>query len=221
VEERERAWAAAGRAAAEMVEDGMRVGLGTGRAAGAAIRAIGARRAAEGLRITGVATSRASAALARQLGIPLGRLRGPLDLAFDGADCVDPDGLMVKGGGGAMVRERLVGSSARRFMILVDGPKLVRSLDEWGRLPLAAVPFGAARVVQLLEDLAPAVRPTRSDDGMVLMDLHPPAGSDWTAVAARARALPGVLDHGLFSSRPADVLVGHPDGSVRHPAAAP
>ena len=97
---RQRAWAAAGEAAAARIEDGMRVGLGTGRAAAAGIRALGLR-VAGGLRCTGVPTSRASAALARELGIPLGRMNAPLDLAFDGADAVAPDGLVVKGAGGA------------------------------------------------------------------------------------------------------------------------
>ena len=151
---RERAWAAAGEAAAAEVRDGMRVGLGTGRAAAAGIRALG-RRVAEGLRCVGVPTSRASAALARELGIPVSRLREPLDLAFDGADAVDPAGLVVKGAGGALVRERLVADSAARFLILVDAPKMVGSLDEWGTLPVAVVPFGAGRVAHELADLAP------------------------------------------------------------------
>jgi ribose 5-phosphate isomerase A len=211
--ERERAWAAAGEVAAAMVEPGMRVGLGTGRAAAAGIRALGARVRA-GLRCSAVATSRASAALARAEGIRVGRLTRPLDLAFDGADAVSPTGLIVKGAGGALVRERIVGASARRFLILVDEPKLVERLDEWGRLPLAVVPFGAARILGQLGDLEPSARPGRSDDGLVLIDLHPPAGADWRAVAERARALPGVVDHGLFQVSPSEVVVGRPDGTA-------
>jgi ribose 5-phosphate isomerase A len=215
-DERERAWTAVGRAAAALVEPGMRVGLGTGRAAAAGIRALGAM-VADGLRCSGVATSPASAALARELGIPLHRLRTPLDLAFDGADAVDPEGLLVKGGGGAHVRERIVAHSARRFLVLVDPPKLVGGLDDWGVLPLAVVPFAAARVAADLADLAPQVRPRRSDDAMVLMDLHPPSGSDWRGVAERTGALPGVVDHGLFEVPLPDILVGHPDGHVTGP----
>ena len=210
-DERQRAWAAAGEAAAGHVEDGMRVGLGTGRAAAAGIRALG-RRVAGGLRCTGVPTSRASAALARDLGIPLGRVSGPLDLAFDGADAVDPTGLVVKGAGGAMVRERIVAEAAARFLVLVDGPKMVGSLDEWGVLPVAVVPFGAAAVIGRLADLSPRRRPARSDDGMVLVDVDVPPGGDWTAVAARVGALAGVVDHGFFHVDPADVIVGRPDG---------
>jgi ribose 5-phosphate isomerase A len=212
-EARARAWAAAGEAAAALVGDGMRVGLGTGRAAAAGIRALGAR-VAGGLRCTGVPTSRASAALARRLGIPLARPGAPLDLAFDGADAVDPEGLVVKGAGGALVRERIVADGARRFLILVDAPKLVPSLDAWGRLPLAVVPFAAARVVRELADLEPRRRPGRSDDGLALVDLRVPAGADWTAVAERARALAGVVDHGLFRVSLADVIVGRPDGGA-------
>jgi ribose 5-phosphate isomerase A len=210
--ERERAWRAAGQAAAAQVEDGMRVGLGTGRAAAAGIRALGERVAA-GLRCTGVPTSRASAALARELGIPIQRLRHPLDLAFDGADAVDPRGLVVKGGGGALVRERLVADSAARFLVLVDPPKLVGSLDEWGVLPLAVVPFGAARAAHELADMGASRRPGRSDDGLAILDLQVPAGSDWERVAARASAAPGVVDHGLFRVDLSQVLVGRPDGT--------
>lgn len=210
-DERQRAWAAAGRAAAGHVEDGMRVGLGTGRAAAAGIRALGVR-VAEGLRCTGYTTSRASTALARELGIPLGRLDAPLDLAFDGADAVDPGGLVVKGAGGALVRERIVAHSATRFLILVDAPKVVTSLDAWGALPLAVVPFATRRVVRELSDLEPRVRDGRSDDGLALIDLAVPAGADWIALAARAGAIPGVVDHGLFAVSLADVIVGRPDG---------
>ncbi len=210
-DERTRAWAAAGRAAAAQVEDGMRVGLGTGRAAAAGIRALG-ERVADGLRCTGYPTSRASQALARELGIPVGRLSAPLDLAFDGADAVDPGGLVVKGAGGALVRERIVAHAARRFLILVDAPKVVDSLDAWGTLPLAVVPFAARRVQDELADLAPRRRQARSDDGLVLIDLTVPPGSDWREIAGRAAVVPGVVDHGLFGVSLGDVVVGRPDG---------
>lgn len=192
----------------------MRVGLGTGRAATAGIAALGARVRDEGLRIIGVATSDRSEQAARDAGIRTGPPGAPLDLAFDGADAIDPQGLCVKGAGGAMVRERVLAESSPRFLVLVDAPKIVTSLDEWGVLPLAVVPFAADRVCDQLADLAPARRDALSDDGMVLVDLHPAPGSDWRAVADRARALPGVLDHGLFMLVLGDVLIGHPDGSV-------
>jgi ribose 5-phosphate isomerase A len=159
-----------------------------------------------------VPTSRASAALARELGIPLARLRGPLDLGFDGADAVAPDGLIIKGGGGALVRERIVADAADRWLVLVDGPKLVQTLDAWGTLPVAVVPFAAARVADVLGDLSPRRRPGRSDDGLALIDLAVPAGADWRAVADRVGAIAGVVDHGLFRVERSQVLVGRPDG---------
>ena len=191
----------------------MRVGLGTGRAAAAGIAALG-DRVRGGLRVRGVPTSPASERLARQAGIPIARLSGPLDLAFDGADAVAPDGLVVKGAGGAMVRERVVATAAGRFLVLVDAPKMVASLDEWGRLPVAVAPFAVAWVEHELRRLRPQRRPRRSDDGMSLLDLQLPEGADWRAVAARTRALPGVLDHGLFEVPLADVIVGHPTGEA-------
>jgi len=189
----------------------MRVGLGTGRAAGAGIAALGERVRA-GLRVRGVPTSPASARLARASGIPVGRLTGPLDIAFDGADAVDPNGLVVKGAGGAMVRERVVAQAASRFLVLVDSPKMVSSLDEWGVLPVAVAPFAAEWVARELGDLSPARRARRSDDGMVVFDLTVPPGSDWSALAQRVGALPGVLDHGLFEVPLSHVVVGRADG---------
>jgi ribose 5-phosphate isomerase A len=212
VEDRARAWAAAGEYAAAQVENGMRVGLGTGRAAAAGIRALGARVAA-GLDITAVATSEASTVLARELGIRLAEMDGPLDVAFDGADAVDPGGRVVKGAGGAHVRERVVADSAGRFLVLVDAPKVVATLDEWGVLPLAVVPFAVGPVLRRLSAYGPSLREARSDDGMALIDLALPRGADWEAVAAEARSLAGVLDHGLFRVPLADVIVGAPDGT--------
>lgn len=215
-QQRQLAWAAAGELAASRVETGMHVGIGTGRAASAGIRALARRVEHEGLEITAVPTSRDSERLARELGIPIARLRGRLDLAFDGADAVDPAGLIVKGNGGALVRERIVARAARIWLVLIDEPKLVTSLDQWGRLPVAVVPFAAGRVTEELEDLGPARRPGRSDDELVLIDLHVPPNGDWREWAGRAAQEPGVVDHGLFSSPLENVIVGRPDGSVSH-----
>ncbi len=211
-EQRSAAWQSAGQAIAAQITDGMRVGLGTGRSAAAAIRALGVR-IAQGLTCTGVATSVASESLAREVGVELTGLRDNLDIAFDGADCVTPTGLIVKGAGGAMVRERLVADAAGRFVVLVDESKLADSLDAWGLLPIAVLPFAADRVTKLLADLTPARRGTPSDDGLVLLDLCVPAGADWVAIADRAWSTPGVVDHGLFQVEPQNVLVGYPDGA--------
>jgi ribose 5-phosphate isomerase A len=112
------------------------------------------------------------------------------------------------------VRERVLAETADRLVVLVDAPKIVPTLDDWGVLPLAVVPFAAAAVMRVLADMQPVRRATDSDDGMALVDLAVAPGSDWVAVADRARALPGVLDHGLFRLDLADVLIGHPDGTV-------
>ncbi len=211
---RAHAWEAAGRYAAACVNDGDRVGLGTGRAAAAGIRAL-AGRIAEGLRCVGVPTSRASAALARELGIPLARMQGPVQVAFDGADLVTPSGLIIKGAGGALVRERIVDDTAGRFLVLVDGPKVADSCDVWGVLPIAVVPFAAAYVAMTLAAFSPSRRSGRSDDELVIVDLAIPAGADWEAVDALVRSTHGVVDTGLFHALPADVVVGYPDGTVR------
>jgi len=208
-----RAWEAAGQAAAALVKDGDRVGIGTGRAAAAGIRALG-ERVSEGLDCVAVPTSAASRDLGRQLGIRLGRMDGPVDIAFDGADIVVPSGLAIKGGGGALVRERIVGESARRLLILVDAPKVAETFEPWGVLPVAVIPFAAEYVSGALADLSPTRRPGRSDDQLVIIDFAMPVGADWEAADLRIRAVNGVVDTGLFRVNPSDVLVGAPDGSV-------
>ena len=210
------AWDAAGRAVADLVEPGMRVGLGTGRSAAAGIRALGTR-VAGGLRCVGVPTSQTSARLARSLGIPLGRLSDPLDLAFDGADAVDPAGWVVKGAGGALVRERIVAAAAARFVVLVDAPKLVSELDAWGTLPIAVIPFAARRVVAQLAAHRPRMRAERSDDALVIVDVRPQPGCEWPTLATELERMPGVVDHGLFRVPLTDVFVGRTDGSVAAP----
>jgi ribose 5-phosphate isomerase A len=210
---RVRAWEAAGRAAAALVDDGARVGIGTGRAAAAGIRALG-DRVTQGLRCVAVPTSGASRDLGRQLGLRLGRMDGPVDIAFDGADIVLPSGLAIKGGGGALVRERIVGESARRFLILVDAPKVAHTFEPWGVLPVAVIPFAADYVADALADLSPTRRAGRSDDQLVIIDVAPPPGADWEAADERIRAVNGVVDTGLFRVDPLNVLVGAPDGSV-------
>ena len=134
---------AAAEAALEWVRDGMTLGLGTGRAAAAFVNALGAR-VADGLQITGVPTSEATADLAARLGIPLARLEDveTLDITFDGADEVDDRLDLIKGYGGAMVREKIVAASSNQLVILVGPEKLVDYLGRRGRLPIEVLPFG-------------------------------------------------------------------------------
>lgn len=212
---RQKAWDAAGAAAAALVQDGMQVGLGTGRAAAAGVRALARRVADEGLTVTAVATSLQTEALARELGLTLTSLSRPCEIAFDGADVVTPTGLVIKGAGGALVRERVVDDTAGRFVVLVDEPKVASHPSSWGTLPVAVLPFAADYVAAQVADLAPTRRPEHSDDNLVVLDLRPPQGAAWHPIMTRVRALPGVVDAGLFDVATEDVFVGEPDGTCR------
>lgn len=210
---RQKSWDAVGTAVAALVEDGALVGLGTGRAAAAGIRALGAR-VADGLQCTAVATSLQSEKLARELGITLVNMERPVDIAFDGADVVTPTGLVIKGAGGALVRERVVDDTATRFVVLIDEPKVAIHPSSWGTLPIAVVPFAADFVTRSIADLAPSRRTGDSDDGLTIIDLRPPPGAAWHPIAQRVRAIPGVVDTGLFDVASENVFVGRPDGTV-------
>ncbi|UCE86104.1 MAG: ribose 5-phosphate isomerase A, partial [Deltaproteobacteria bacterium] len=137
--------------ALEFVEDGNVVGLGTGRAASAFVRALGERIKA-GLRVRGIATSLATEQLASGLGIPLVQLDevDALDVTIDGADEVDPALDLIKGYGGALVREKIVAAASRRLVILVGPEKLVPVLGTRGRVPIEVVPFGASQCARRL-----------------------------------------------------------------------
>jgi ribose 5-phosphate isomerase A len=218
---------AVARHAATLVTDGARVGLGTGRAAAAFVDELGAR-VRGGLRIAGVATSEATARQAAGLGIPLIELGEDvvLDLTVDGADEVAPNLDLVKGWGGALVRERIVAAAARRQIILVGPEKLVERLGQRGRIPVEVIPLAHGLVTRELRalGLTPAPRraadgtPARTDNGNLTLDCAPRAP---LADAAAARALEaailaiaGVVDTGLFLGTAERVLVGWPDGRV-------
>lgn len=219
--------AAAARALA-LVPDGSRVGLGTGRAAAAFVAALGAR-VRQGFRVVGVPTSEATAHQARDLGIELIDLDADveLDVVVDGADEVAPNLDLVKGRGGALVRERIVAEASRRQIILVGAEKLVRALGERGPLPIEVVPFGVGPVLRAVRDLGlrPVVRgnpgagtPFVTENGNLTLDctLVEPLGDRPAARALERelRAIPGVVDTGLFIGTAERVLVGHADGRV-------
>lgn len=217
----EHAKRAAGEAAANLVGDGFRVGLGTGSTARWFILALG-RRAHDGLRVSGIATSVESEELAASCGIPLRPLdAGGLDLAVDGADVVDPELRLIKGGGGAMVREKVVATAARRFVVVVDWTK-VRSVLA-GMLPVELIPFGALHTLRLLDATGGAYRvriddtgaPVRSDNGNLLADGAYERIDDPEGLAAQLDAIPGLVGHGLFLGLTDTVIVGEQDGSVR------
>lgn len=191
--------------ALEQVRDGMRLGLGSGRAASSFVRALGAR-VREGLRVRGVPTSEATGHLARELGVPLAGLEeGLLDLTVDGADEVDPRLDLIKGYGGALVRERIVAAASRRVVILVGREKLVPVLGSRGRLPVEVLPFAAPLTIRELADLGcrPVLRleggrPYVTDNGNWIVDCGVRPIEAPAAFARDLRALPGVVDTGLF-----------------------
>jgi ribose 5-phosphate isomerase A len=219
---------AAAARALDLVTEGMRVGLGSGRTASVFVRMLGAR-VREGLRVTGVPASGATAALAADAGIPLADLAdgAALDLTVDGADEVAPNLDLIKGHGGALVRERIVAASSARQVILVGPEKLVHALGERGRLPVEVIPFAAGPVARAMRalGLTPATRlrpgadrPLVNENGNLTLDCalaRPLAPADAArALEAALLAMPGVVDTGLFLGTAERVLVGHPDGHV-------
>lgn len=193
----------AGEAAAELVEDGMLLGLGTGTTVAHFLAAL-ARRS---LRLRCVATSLQTEAAARELGLavePFDELER-LDLAVDGADQVAPDGWLVKGGGAAHTREKVVAAAAERFVVIASTDKLVEAIGP--PIPLEILSYGAGST---LARVGPAelrgVQP--SPDGGLIADYTGPVG-DPAELAARLSAMPGVVEHGLFSPElVAEIVVG-------------
>ena len=213
---------ALGKTAAGYVEDGMNVGLGTGRAAVAFVRALG-ERVKTGLRIFGVPTSEATRELAGSLGIPLVTLAEvpALDLTIDGADEVDPNLDLVKGLGGALVREKIVAASSRRFIVVVGSEKLVERLGVKTPLPVEVVPFALPLAEKRLVALGsrPVLRRKDgktfvSDNGNWILDCQFREIPDPGSLDAAIRAIPGVVGTGLFVGMAERVLVQHRE-SVR------
>lgn len=207
---------ALGAAAAEYVAPGAKVGLGTGRAACAFVEAL-AERVRGGLRVTGVPTSEATRALAERLGIPLATLdeAGELDLTVDGADEVDPRLDLIKGLGGALVREKIVAASSRRLVVVVGEEKIVERLGVRTPLPVEVVPFGLALCRRRLAALGADVRlrgaerpePFVTDNGNRVLDCKFAAIDDAAALDAAICAIPGVVGTGLFVQMAERVLV--------------
>ncbi len=196
-----------GRRAAELVEDGMAVGLGTGTTATLFIRALG-ERVRQGLRIRCVASSNASHDLGLSLGMDVVGLRDlpELDLYIDGADEVGPGLALIKGGGGALLREKIVASAAQRFIVVVDSTKVVKHL---GKFPLPvevikmALPLVEPRLAAL--GLNPGQRvatsgsgPYLTDEGNFILDCACGVIADPEQTAAEIRRIVGVVEHGLF-----------------------
>jgi ribose 5-phosphate isomerase A len=198
-----------------LVPDGAVVGLGTGHAASAFIHALGERVRA-GLKIRGVPTSVASAELATQLGIPLVSLANveAIDVDVDGADEVDPHCNLIKGLGGALVREKIVAASSRKVVILVGPEKLVPVLGSHGTLPVEVTPFGVPLCRRRLAVLGctPHLRlagqaPFVSDNGNHILDCHVPPINRPNELDEAIRAIPGVAGTGFFLGMADTVLI--------------
>jgi ribose 5-phosphate isomerase A len=195
----------AARAAAELVEPDMRVGLGTGRTVAFLLTALAERRLA-GLRC--VATSPETTKVASELGLSVEAFEAidELDLAIDGADQVTADHWAVKGGHGAELREKIVAVAARRFVVIVSADKLVPALHP--PVPLELQPFGLAATIRAIGNIRLRIDAPPSPDGGVLADYQGPL-SDPAELAARLDEHPGVAGHGLFSPSVVDeVIVG-------------
>jgi len=212
----------AGEAAATFIEDGMVIGLGSGTTATQMIYALG-RRIQEGLRITGaVATSRLIENLARELGIPLTDLdtHPVLDLDIDGADEIDQQLRLIKGGGGALLREKIVASSARRFVVIADATKRVALLGQNTPLPVEVVPFAATPVIKRLEALGATVQLRRSGDNVfftencnIILDCFFANGIvDPAELDARIHSIVGVVETGLFLDMAERAIIGGLEG---------
>src|SRR5262245_44147713 len=210
---------AAGVAAAGRVVSGMVVGLGTGSTAIHAVARIGERLRAGDLRdIRGVPTSYQATALARQLGIPLVGLDEVerIDLAIDGADEVAPDLTLIKGGGAAQTREKIIAALAADFTIVVDEAKLVDRLGSRFPVPVEVLPFAATPVAREIERLGgkPSLRmgvrkagPVVTDNGNLLLDVHFDAIPDAARLERELKMIPGALENGLFVGLARRVLV--------------
>ena len=223
---------AAGLAAAALVPDGATLGYGTGRAATCALEAL-ALRVKDGLRIRGVPTSQRTAETCRALGLPLISLEDVdrLDLVLDGADEVDPQGQALKGGGGALTREKQVALAARERVLVFEVNKRVSHLGATRGLPIEVLAFGWRQTLARIAALLPGVAlrrgangaPATSDDGGYLCDAPLLPGTDLRALARNLKQLAGVIEHGLFLDLAPTLVVGAADGAqvVRLAAAQP
>jgi ribose 5-phosphate isomerase A len=215
--------AAAVAAARERVEPGMTIGLGSGRAVFGLVDLLAATWSAP-RPLRAVAASARTEARARDAGIDIVDLDGDLtlDLAVDGADEVDPRRALLKGGGGALLREKLVLAAARSVLIVAEAPKLVDRLGATRALPVEVVRFAWPGTRRRLLDLVPSATlrrtpagaPFVTDEGHLLLDCGVPDG-DLAALAAALKATLGVVEHGLFLDAADEVLLGHPDGTVQ------
>lgn len=220
---------AAADAAAAMIEDGMLVGLGSGTTLRHFVRSLGLR-CQQGLTITGVPTSESTKALALEVGVPVADLNdvGALDIVFDGADEIDPQGQMIKGGGGNLLWEKIVATAGNRFVAVIDDSKTKDVLGQFP-LPVEVIRFGWRATERLVRELLvesgylePAITlrggvssPFVTDSGHYILDCALGAITHPEALAIALNRIPGVVENGLFIDIARSAIIGQPDGSVR------
>jgi ribose 5-phosphate isomerase A len=218
-------------AAIEGVKSGMIVGLGTGRAAARGVRALADKVKSEHLTITCVSTSIATAELAASLGLKVVDFAtvDRVDYLFDGADELDPHNQMLKGGGGAMTRERIVAAASTTRVNILDDSKLVKHLGERYPLPIEIIPMGLASVQHRLRSELKLEGPVRkrkdaagkptdadliTDNGNLIVDAKLTAAHDVRAIAQALDRMAGVVDHGLFLNETQTILIEDKQGTV-------
>lgn len=220
---------AASRTAIKLVRDGMRVGLGTGSTAAIMVRELAAMVQADGLNLRCAATSKGTAELAESLGLKIESLEdiGWLDLTIDGADEIDPELNLIKGGGGAHLREKVVASASDKMVVIADPGKVVDGLGAFD-LPVEVLIFGYEATCEMIrrrmEHLGLEGRELRlrqrdgaafvSDEGNYIIDISMKTIPDPKAIADALTSIPGVVEHGLFLGLCDLAIIGHPDGTT-------
>jgi ribose 5-phosphate isomerase A len=215
---------AAAYAAADLVQSGMKIGLGSGSTFLLVLDRLRERIAQEGLKVAGVPSSRQTADAARAAGVEILDLDQVerLDLAIDGADEVDPQKNLIKGGGGAHVRERIVAAAAKELLVIVDEKKLVPVLGAGFPLPIEVLQFGWKQAQRMLAATGCTVTrrerdgaPFVTDNGNYVLDCKYQSIDDPAWLAEQLHGIVGIVDHGLFVGMAGRVLVGDVSGKVR------
>ena len=225
----DRAKYAAARRAVDLVEDGMKLGLGTGSTAAWMVRALAERARAESLRLTCVPTSTRTADLGRELGLKIVGLdeAGWLDLTIDGTDEFDAELNLIKGGGGALLMEKIVATASDRMVVITDASKEVKTLGAFP-LPVEVIPFGWQASRMLIEELLNAMdvmgtqamlrmngdRPYLTDEGNHILDLMLGRIGNPRQLSLALNQVPGVVENGLFIDVCDAVVIGYADGRV-------
>lgn len=215
---------AAGYAAAELIQSGMRIGIGTGSTVAFFIERL-AVRCQEGLQIKALATSLRSEELARQANIPLidAYYAEELDIAVDGADRVDAQKRMIKGGGGALLREKIVASMAQEMIVIIDQEKIVETIGGFP-LPVEILPFAFPATIHHIEQQGlkgnirlSAGKPYRTDNGNYIFDIDSPLKwADPEKIDSLLKEIPGIIETGFFFNLAGRVIIGDDKGQVRY-----